>query len=77
MLGVAPLGSGQQLGAKVLKAGAMSPSPHVFCIEEKGGAEPGGQALSLPAEPMDQNTSSRGKSLGGSTWAFCIPGTWE
>lgn len=63
MLQVAPLGSGQQLDAKVLQAGAVPPSPPAFCIEEKDGAEPGGQALSLPAEPMDQNVSSGGKSL--------------
>lgn len=35
--------SGQHLGAKVLKAGAMPPSPPAFCIMEKGAAEPGGK----------------------------------
>jgi len=62
MLWVVPLGSGQHLGAKVIKVGAMPPSPP-FAIEEKGDAEPGWQAPSLPTELMDTNMSSRGKPL--------------
>lgn len=41
MLWVAPLGSGQRLGAEVIKAAAMAPSPPAFCTEEKEGAEAG------------------------------------